>query len=112
MKPLAFSTILPHGGGTLSVKNVTAAPMGSDASLATTDGTVKLRMIVDRGSVEVFANQGEITVTKLFYPDRLNMDLELSSKGGTARITAMEAYRLRSIWLKREQELGYFRDSA
>ena len=97
---------------TYSVPDERLTFMESDASLPMADGTVKLRMIVDRGSVEVYANQGEITFTKLFYPDPSNMNLELFSKGGTARIRAMEAYRLHSIWLKREQELGYFRDSA
>ncbi|MXY70381.1 MAG: glycoside hydrolase family 32 protein [Acidobacteriia bacterium] len=97
---------------TYSVTDERLTFMESDASLPMADGTVKLRMIVDRGSVEVYANQGEITFTKLFYPDPSNMDLELFSEGGTARIRAMEAYRLQSIWLKREQELGYFRDSA
>ncbi|MDE0124617.1 MAG: glycoside hydrolase family 32 protein [Bryobacterales bacterium] len=86
--------------------------MESDASLPAANGTVKLRMIVDRGSVEVYANRGEVTFTKLFYPDPSNLNLALFSKGGTARVRAMEVYRLQSIWLKREQELGYFRDSA
>lgn len=86
--------------------------MESDASLPAANGTVKLRMIVDRGSVEVYANRGEVTFTKLFYPDPSNLNLELFSKGGTAKVRAMEVYRLQSIWLKREQELGYFRDSA
>ncbi|MYC68024.1 MAG: glycoside hydrolase family 32 protein [Acidobacteriia bacterium] len=97
---------------TYSVPDERLTFMESDAFLPMADGRVKLRMIVDRGSVEVYANQGEITFTKLFYPDPSNMDLELFSEGGTARIRAMEAYRLQSIWLKREQELGYFRDSA
>ena len=97
---------------TYSVPDERLTFMESDASLPIADGTVKLRMIVDRGSVEVYANQGEITFTKLFYPDPSNMNLELFSKGGAARIRAMEAYRLQSIWLNREQELGYFRDSA
>lgn len=97
---------------TYSVTDERLAFMESDASLPMADGTVELRMIVDRGSVEVYANRGEITFTKLFYPDPSNMDLELFSNGGSARIRAMEAYRLQSIWLKREQELGYFRDSA
>lgn len=97
---------------TYSVPDERLTFMESDAFLPMADGTVKLRMIVDRGSVEVYANHGEITFTKLFYPDPSNMDLELFSNGGTARIRAMEAYRLQSIWLKREQELGYFRDSA
>ena len=86
--------------------------MESNATLPVADGTVRQRMILDRGSVEVYANQGEVTFTKLFYPDLSNMNMEFYSEGGTARIRAMEVYRLRSIWLKREQELGYFRDSA
>ena len=86
--------------------------MESDASLPTANGSVKLRMIVDWGSVEVYANQGEVTFTKLFYPAPSNMNLELFAKGGTAKIRAMEVYRLQSIWLKREFELGYFRYST
>ena len=86
--------------------------MESDAFLPMANGAVKLRMIVDRGSVEVYANQGEVTFTKLFYPEPSNLDLELFSKGGTAKIRALEVYRLQSIWLKREQELGYYRDPA
>ncbi len=38
------------------------------------------------------------------------MDLSLTSEGGTFRINTMEVYRLESIWLKREQELGYKRE--
>ena len=86
--------------------------MESAAALPAASGAVRLRMIVDRGSVEAYANQGEVTFTKLFYPDPSNMDLELVAEGGTATIRAMETYRLQSIWLKREQELGYLRDSA
>ena len=86
--------------------------MESDASLRRANGTVKLRMIVHRGSVEVYANRGEVTFTKLFYPDPSILKLELFSTRGTATIRAMEVYRLQSIWLKREKELGYFRDSA
>ncbi len=78
--------------------------MGSDASLPPANGAVKLRMIVDRGSVEVYANQGEVTFTKLFDPRPSNLNLELFSKGGRAKIRPMEVYRLQSIWLKREQE--------
>ena len=86
--------------------------MGSNASLRTANGAVKLRMIVDRASIEVYANRGEVTFIKLFDPAPSKMNLNLFSKGGTASIQAMEAYRLQSTWLKREQGLGYFTDSA
>ena len=97
---------------TYSVADERLAFMESAAALPAASGAVRLRMIVDRGSVEAYANQGEVTFTKLFYPDPSNMDLELFAEGGTATIRAMETYRLQSIWLKREQELGYLRDSA
>ncbi len=73
---------------------------------------IKIRLIIDRGSVEVFANQGEVSISMLYYPDPSDMNLEFFSVGGSAEIDFMEAYRLESIWLKREQELGYYRTSG
>ncbi len=73
------------------------------------DEKIKISLIIDRGSVEVFANRGEVSISMLFYPDPSNMNLEFFSTGGSAEIDFMEVYRLQSIWLKREQELGYYR---
>jgi fructan beta-fructosidase len=74
--------------------------------------SVKLRFIIDRNSVEIFANQGEISVTRLFYPEPSNKNLSLTSVGGDFKINRMELYRLESIWLKREQELGFDRSAS
>jgi fructan beta-fructosidase len=73
---------------------------------------VKLRFIIDRNSIEIYANQGEVTFTRLFYPDSANKNLSLTSTGGNLNINSMELYRLESIWLKREQELGYKREKG
>jgi sucrose-6-phosphate hydrolase SacC (GH32 family) len=73
------------------------------------EGKIKLTLIIDRGSVEVFANQGEVSVSMLFYPEPSNMNLEFFTEDEEAIIDFMEAYRLESIWLKTEQELGYYR---
>lgn len=70
---------------------------------------IKLRFIIDRNSVEIYANEGEVTFTRLFYPDPSNMHLGITS-AGECMINKMELYRLESIWLKKEQELGYKRD--
>jgi len=40
------------------------------------------------------------------------MNLSLTSTGGAFQVDAMEVYRLESIWLKREQELGYKREPS
>ncbi len=73
------------------------------------DEKIKISLIIDRGSVEVFANQGEVSISMLFYPDPSDMNLEFFSTAGSAEIDYLEVFRLQSIWLKREQELGYYR---
>ncbi len=94
-----------------SVKDQLLTFKGNQAKVIPVDRKIKLRLIIDRSSIEVFANEGEVTFSNLFYPDPSNMNLELFFTGGSARINYMEAYRLKSIWLKREQELGYYRTS-
>ena len=83
--------------------------MGSASPIITSDNKLKLRLIIDRNSVEIFANKGEVSFTRLFYPNPANKNLSLTSGSGELRIETLEVYRLESIWLKREQELGYKR---
>lgn len=92
-----------------SAKDQQLTFMGNQAKVVPADGKIKLRFIIDRSSIEIFANKGEVTFSNIFYPDPSDMNLELYSKGGSLTLISMEAYRLSSIWLKREQELGYYR---
>ena len=86
--------------------------MDSKAKVIPVRNKIKLRFIVDRNSVEIYANQGEVTFTRLFYPNPSNMNLGVFVTGGEAKIDKMEVYRLESIWLKKEQELGYKRETT
>lgn len=72
---------------------------------------LSLRFIIDRNSVEIYGNQGEANVTRFFYPKADNRSLGLAVSGGECVIANLELYRLESIWLKREQELGNQRES-
>lgn len=93
-----------------SVKDNELSFMGVKTKLLpNSNKNIKLRLIVDRSSIEVFVNQGEITFTKLFFPDPNNKKIEFFTKSGNIKISRMEIYLLKSIWLKREQELGYYR---
>ena len=83
--------------------------MGDTSRLLPQNNKIKLRFIIDRNSVEIYANEGEVTFTRLFYPEQSNMNLGITATGGECLIDNMELYRLESIWLKREQELGYKR---
>jgi sucrose-6-phosphate hydrolase SacC (GH32 family) len=43
-------------------------PARTEAPLKLTDRNLQLHLLVDRNSVEVFANNGQVTMTNLFFP--------------------------------------------
>jgi len=83
--------------------------LNTHTAVAAENHRIKLRLIVDRNSVEVFVNKGETTITRLFYPENSNKNLGLTARGGPVSLVNAAFYKLQSIWLKREQELGYNR---
>jgi len=72
-----------------------SAPLSGTAT-----GTIKLRVLVDCSSVEVFGNQGETVLTNLVYPKPDSDGVELFASGGTARVVSCVAWPLRSIWTR------------
>ncbi|WP_277207404.1 glycoside hydrolase family 32 protein [Isoptericola croceus] len=63
-----------------------SAPL-PDATVA--DGTVRLRVYVDRSSVEVLTADGLRTVTSQIFPDAASTGVSVFSEGGSARVTAL-----------------------
>jgi fructan beta-fructosidase len=78
---------------TLACKNVTAPAKLSDGKLA-------LRVLVDRGSVEVFANDGQVAMSIAAIPDEKNSKVELITPGTDVTVDVMFLYRLKSAWEK------------
>jgi len=64
------------------------------------DGKLTLHLFVDTSSVEVFANGGSIALTDRIFPDPTSTGLKFFSEGGTAAITTIELYPLKTIWTK------------
>ena len=60
------------------------------------DGVVRLRVLVDRGSVELFGNSGRVAWCIAAIQDKKGIDL--SAQGGTIRVESLEAWSLRSSW--------------
>lgn len=56
------------------------------APLLATDGVYQLTIYVDRCSVEVFAQGGQVTMTELIFPGDMNTDCTVYANGGTAII--------------------------
>ena len=61
-------------------------------------GTVRLRVLVDRSSVEVFADGGRVTITDQVFPDRNSQAVQVFSQGGRAQLKKITIWHLTSIW--------------
>ncbi|WP_338784067.1 GH32 C-terminal domain-containing protein [Streptomyces sp. DG1A-41] len=68
------------------------------APLKPENGKVKLRILVDWSSVEVFGGNGEAVITDQIFPDPSSTGVEVFAEGGTATLDHMQAWQLKSIW--------------
>jgi sucrose-6-phosphate hydrolase SacC (GH32 family) len=79
--------------GTLTCKGVTAP-------VKITDDLLDLKVLVDRGSVEVFAGSGRVAMSIAVIPDAKNDKLELLPTGGDLIIRVARVWRMKSAWGK------------
>jgi fructan beta-fructosidase len=79
---------------TYDVKGRTLSALG-DAPLSLVDGHLRLTLLVDRTSIETFADGGRVSLTSCFLPNENEMGLSLFAKGGTARVRSLVVYELR-----------------
>ncbi len=72
------------------------------APRVSSDDVIKLHLFFDVSSVELFADDGEVVMTELFFPDTVFDQLKLFAKEGKVTLQSGNIYDLQSIW--REQE--------
>lgn len=68
------------------------------APLKPKDGKVKLRILVDWSSVEVFGGNGEAVITDQIFPDPSSTGVEVFAEGGAVTLDHVQAWQLKSIW--------------
>ena len=74
-------------------REVRQAPLSLDA-----DGTIKLRIFLDRSVLEVFA-AGHTCLASRVYPTRPDsLGLELFARGGETKLKSLDVWRMGSIW--------------
>jgi fructan beta-fructosidase len=72
---------------------------GVEAPLPLDDAArVRLQVLVDRGSIEVFAGDGRVALAEGVLLPRGKKALALSAAGGKARMVSFDLWELRSIW--------------
>lgn len=68
------------------------------APLALENGRLRLHVVLDRCSVEVFAGDGRVVLTALVFPAAGCVGLAAFAVGGTAGLEAATVWPLRAIW--------------
>jgi sucrose-6-phosphate hydrolase SacC (GH32 family) len=72
--------------------------LGRSATLKPIGDKIRLQILVDRTSIEVFGNDGRISLSSCFLPNLDNTGLSVYSDGGDVKIDSMDIFELRSAW--------------
>jgi len=68
------------------------------APLSSIDGAIQLELLVDRTSIEIFANDGEVYMPMAVIPPDDNKTLRVLVEGGPVKVESLEIHELKSIW--------------
>ena len=65
-------------------------------------GRIKLQVLVDRTSVEIFGNDGRISISTCYVPrnrdENMNASVRIYSKGGNTSLKSLKYNKIKSIW--------------
>ncbi len=64
--------------------------------IASVDGTIRMRLFVDRSVVEVFGNDGQVVLADTIFPSENSQGLALFTQGGEVLLQSLEIYRMNS----------------
>ena len=81
-----------------NVKEGTLRCKRNKARLAAVDGRIKLHILVDRTSIEVFGNDGRVSLFVCSPLDVDNNSVKVFAHGGQAKIQNLNLWKLKSIW--------------
>lgn len=83
-----------------NVNTKTLSCMGQSAHIEPVDGSLKLEILLDRSSIEIFANDGKVVMSSCFVPAENAYGLYLFNIGGELLVEKLEIYPMKSIWQK------------
>ena len=80
------------------VRKRQVSAQGKSMPLAPLDGLVRLRVLVDRGSIEVFGNGGRAALSAAALAPVEVRSFSLTAAGGPLPVESLELHELRSAW--------------
>jgi fructan beta-fructosidase len=95
-----FSTIIRGIELRYDADNQTLSFQGTTAPLPPENGRVRLRLLVDRTSLEIFGNSGDVSLSLCFLPEAADRNLVFRADK-SMQISRIEARELNSAWPNR-----------
>lgn len=74
--------------------------LGKTVKVKPSDGILKFEILMDRSSVELFVNDGEVVMSSCFVPSENADGMYLYNSGGEVLVKKLEIYPMKSIWPK------------
>jgi fructan beta-fructosidase len=68
--------------------------------LKSVNGVIRLRMLLDRTSIEVYGNDGRVYMPLMVFADEKNRSFSAICTKGNARVNSLKIHELRSIYVK------------
>lgn len=75
------------------------------AEMAPDKGFIHLQIFLDRSSIEVFANDGQVTIADTIFPAQDSLKVELFSQGGSVQMEILDLYPMRPAKFTVDEEL-------
>jgi fructan beta-fructosidase len=82
------------------VKDKRLSCLGKSAPVELADGRLAMQILVDRSSLEIFADDGRVNMAYCFLPPGDNKRLAVTARGGEATVQSLKVWELKSVWPK------------
>ena len=85
-----------------TAKSNTLTCLGQSTVIQPIDGIIKLEILLDRSSLELFANDGKVALSSSFITTQNADGVYLFNIGGELLVEKLEIYPMKSIWQKKD----------
>lgn len=85
-----------------NVKRGTISVLGNSVPLPPIDNHISLEILIDRTSIEIFANGGQTVISNCFTPAENAEEVVLFTNGGELEVIKLDAYKMESVWKQEE----------
>lgn len=87
-----------------NVKRGVLTVLNSTVPVVPVDNKISLEILLDRSSIEIFANGGQTVISNCFTPTEGAEDVALYTNGGELGIDKLDIFEMESIWVEKKKK--------